>query len=346
MKRIVTPVILALILIIALSCNLPFGGGGGESATPTEDAPATQTASAAQLEATLNAYVTAADATGTSQAETTLIAGQTSEAGVDAEATAQAAQSTIAAQNLQATVQAQSADATLAAVAIQATLAAQSALETAQAAASNPPPPPPPSYPRISFASGGTSATKEGNLPAGGIADYVIRALSGQTMLVNVYSPGDNVYLGVIGLSDGIPLLRTIAEESNFRTTLPATQDYRLTVAAPFAPSNYTLQVIIPARIQFQSGAISASVDGHLGGNQTNYYLARASAGQTMEVKIVSPGNSVLLTIYGLDDGIPLVRYVSGAWQWSGVLPATQDYMIEAFATDGATNYTVQVKIQ
>jgi hypothetical protein len=345
MKRTVTPVILAFILITALACNLPFGASA--TPTPTADAAATQTASAGQLAATLNAYVTAADATSTFEADATLQAEQTNQAGSNAEATAQAAQNTIAAQDIQATQQAQSAAATLAAVSIQATLGAQAALETAQAGASNPPPPPPPSsYPRISFASGGTSATKEGNLPVGGSADYLIRAQAGQTMLVNVYSPADNVYLGVIGVSDGIPLLRTIAEETSFRTTLPATQDYRLTVAAPFAPSNYTLQVIIPARIQFQPGATSASVNGHLGGNQTNYYLARANSGQTMDVKIVSPGNSVLLTIYGLDDGIPLVRYVSGAWQWSGVLPATQDYMIETFASDGAVNYTVEVKIQ
>jgi hypothetical protein len=342
MKRSFAPVILASILILVLACNIPFGG----VPTPTPDARATQTASAAQIAATLNAYVTASDATGTLQANATLEAQQTSNAGADVEATAQAAQSTIQAQNLQATQQAQSADATIAAIAIQATLAAQAALETSQAGGSNPPPPPPPSYPRISFASGATSATKDGALAAGGSADYAIRAQAGQTMLVNVYSPADNVYLGVVGLSDGVPLLRTIAEDTTFRGTLPGSQDYRLTVAAPFAPSNYTLQVIIPARIQFQHGAISTSVNGYLGGNQTNYYLARANAGQTMDVKIVSPGHSVLLTIYGLEDGTPLVRYVSGAWKWSGVLPATQDYMIEAFATGGASNYSVEVKIQ
>jgi hypothetical protein len=344
MKRTITPVILVFILVTALACNLPFGASA--TPTPTADVAATQTASADQLAATLNAYITAADATGTFEAGVTQQAEQTSQAGSNAEATAQAAQNTITAQDIQATQQAQSAAATLAALSLQSTLAAQAAIQTAQAATSTPPPPPPPNYPRITFASGGTSATKEGNLPAGSSADYLIRALAGQTMLVNVYSPANNVYLGVIGVSDGIPLLRTIAEETSFRTTLPATQDYHLTVAAPFAPSNYTLQVIIPARIQFQSGAISASVPGHLGGNQTNFYLARANGGQTMDVKIVSPGNSVLLTIYGLDDGIPLVRYVSGAWQWSGVLPATQDYMIETFASDGAMNYTVEVKIQ
>ncbi|MBN1148839.1 MAG: FHA domain-containing protein, partial [Anaerolineales bacterium] len=206
--------------------------------------------------------------------------------------------------------------------------------------------PPTPKMTRISFASGATSATVDGTLNSGEVIDYTIRAQAGQIMLVDVYSPADNVYLGVVGLSDGSPLLRTAAEATLFRGKLPATQDYRLSLAAPFTSSNYTLQVIIPARIQFQPGAVSASIPGKLAGGETNYYLAWANAGQTMSVKIKSPGNDVLLTIYGFEDGIPLVRYVSDAWEWSGVLPAAQDYMIEAVSVGGTTNYTVEIRIE
>jgi hypothetical protein len=164
-------------------------------------------------------------------------------------------------------------------------------------------------------------------------------------MLATIYSPNNNVYLGVVGLSDGIPLLRTAAGATQFTGVLPLTQDYRLSLFSPDQKSNYTLQVIIPARIKFAHGTYSASVDGHLQGNTVNYYLLRASAGQTMSVAIFSPHNDVLLTIYGMQDGSPLVRSVSGATTWTGVLPGTQDYMIEAVSVGATTNYTLQVMV-
>jgi len=180
----------------------------------------------------------------------------------------------------------------------------------------------------------------------GGVIDYVVRAMANQTMLATIYSPNNNVYLGVVGLSDGIPLLRTAAGATQFTGVLPHSQDYRLTLFSPDQNSNYTLQVIIPARIKFAHGAYSASVDGYVGGKSTNYYLLRASAGQTMTVTILSPHNDVLLTIYGMQDGSPLVRYVSGATTWSGVLPGTQDYMIEAVSVGANTSYTLQVMVK
>jgi hypothetical protein len=54
----------------------------------------------------------------------------------------------------------------------------------------------------------------------------------------------------------------------------------------------------------------------------------------------------VLLTIYGFETGDPLVRYVSGAWQWSGVLPASQEYMIHAVSVGGSTSYRVDISIE
>ena len=65
-----------------------------------------------------------------------------------------------------------------------------------------------------------------------------------------------------------------------------------------------------------------------------------------MTITLTSPASNVLLTIYGLDDGSPLVRYVSGATSWSGTLPATQDYMVEAFATGNNTTFTLKATIK
>jgi len=341
---------LLVLIIPALACGLPIPNTGGEQTETAVDlqAAAAQTIAAQQVEFTLTALAQGADVTAT--------------------ALVQNANTTQTALSEQATMQSLSVNATGTALALDATVAAQAAQATAlslaltaTAQAYNPPPPPPPptivppptSAPvppvnatRISFASGATSANVDGSIYQNQLVHYLVRALRGQTMMVSVYSPNNNVYLGIVGLADGIPLIRTAADSTQFTGVLPGTQDYQISLLSPYQNSNYTLQVIIPARIQFAPGAISGSVNGFLNSGEVNYYLANARAGQQMSVSIFSPRNDILLTIYGMEDGSPLIRYVAGQSSWTGILPGTQDYMIEAVSTGPSTNYTVQVTIQ
>ncbi|HSB65582.1 MAG TPA: hypothetical protein VLD65_03335 [Anaerolineales bacterium] len=109
------------------------------------------------------------------------------------------------------------------------------------------PPPPTPITPaiRIQFAAGGTSATVDGNLAAGQMQNYVLKAFASQEMNVKVSSPNGDVYLGVVG-ADGIALLNNTAQDTIFSGTLPATQDYYLSLTASGAAASYSLSVEIP----------------------------------------------------------------------------------------------------
>jgi hypothetical protein len=99
-----------------------------------------------------------------------------------------------------------------------------------------------------------------------------------------------------------------------------------------------------PTRIRFEPGATSASVTGHIRQNGIDRYVLRALAGQTMEVRITSPDNDVLLDIWGAD-GTVLKRHPVGEAYWAGPLPATQDYFIGAVSVGGETNYLLTVTI-
>ncbi len=213
-----------------------------------------------------------------------------------------------------------------------------------------PPPVIPPAQPpvtagRIRFARGATSAVVDGSLKKGAADDYLINIGARQYLIASVYSPDNSVYLGVTA-PDGASLLRAGAGRSDFSMPLSLGGDYRLTVSAPAQKSSYTLQTIIPARIQFQAGAVSARTPGYLPAKQVNYYLAWAKAGQRMSVSLTSPHNDVFLTIYGLQDGSPLVRSIMGQTTWSDVLNLTQDYMIQAVSVGGDANYTLDLTIQ
>lgn len=122
------------------------------------------------------------------------------------------------------------------------------------------------------------------------------------------------------------------------------TQEYIISIYAKGGATTFTLQVTIPARISFAAGAISGSVSGQILGRDILTYLAGASAGQTMTASIVSPKNDVFLTIYGLNDGQPLVRSALGQTTWTGKLPLTQDYVIEAVNT-GSTEEKITLKL-
>ena len=368
LNRLTSLALIAVLLAAALACNLPVSGSGD----PINDALATaarQTA-AAQFAA---ATVTAALAQSAGATQTVLVAGdpaltQAAQATNAAQATTQAqsaaATAAAAGQAAQLTAQANSAQATQAVLSSAATAQAQSAqatalwlaaTQTAMAWQPQPPQPPPPYPPQpppnrnvtpIRFQTGATSAYVEGGLSKNAAIDYSVSASQGQWLLVDVSSPDNNVGLGISGMQNGVVLLPPGQGATHFQGLLPATQAYRLTLTAPAQQTTYALNVIIPARIQFRPGATGASIPGSIGPNQANYYTAWANAGQTMSVNIASPASSVLLTIYGLQDGQPLVRSASGATSWTGVLPAAQDYMIIAVSSGPAANYTLDLTIR
>jgi len=330
-----------LVLVIsALACGVPFSrmpDQGAQSPSAVE-AAAAQTIAAQQLAATETALELGLDVTA---------------AAFNATQTEISNQASLQAGSALATGTAQVLSLTSAAQIAQATAIAVAQTSTAQANIPPPPPPPPPILPtaqtgavRIRFASGATSATVDGQIQQNQRVDYILRALQNQMMLTSVYSPNDNVFLGVIGQTDGISLIHTSAGSTTFTGVLPGTQDYRISLISPVQNSSYTLQVIIPSRIKFAHGAISAELNGFLLGGEVNYYLLRAMAGQTMTVNIHSPANDIFLTIYGLQDGSPLVRSVMAQTSWTGILPATQDYMIQAVSTGGSANYTLQTIVQ
>ncbi len=211
-------------------------------------------------------------------------------------------------------------------------------------------PPLEPEPERIEFEPGAIPATRTGHVAANGAALYVLRAMGGQTMEVDLVSAAD-LHLEIWG-EDGTPLKRAAVGGPSWMGTLPSTQDY-FVKAVSFGPvADYTLTVAVlpleserPAtRIEFEPGATSATVTGHVGAHQADLYVLRALEGQTMEVVLDSPAEDVLLEIWG-EDGIPLKRHVDGETEWTGELPATQDYFVHVVSFGSAADYALTVTI-
>ena len=202
---------------------------------------------------------------------------------------------------------------------------------------------PEPTSTRIQFEPGATSATVGGSIEQNSVERYVLRASAGQIMDVTITSLNSDVLLDVWG-ADGTVLKRSADGMAYWRGELPSTQDYFIEAVSVGNGTDYGLTVVIRARIQFESGATSATVTGHIGPNDIQHYVLRALAGQTMEVVITSLNNDVLLTIYGAD-GVVLKRSAVGDPYWQGELPSTQDYLINAVSVGNETDYELAVTI-
>lgn len=211
-------------------------------------------------------------------------------------------------------------------------------------------PPPGPPTGVIQMAPGATEAEVQGQLAANAIATYSLSAQANQNMQLSLSSNSNSARIAVLS-PGGFPLppQRGNPEGTYWQGNLPTTGTYIIQVLAGSAAptANYSLNVTIPVRISFAPGAISASVQGVTNNGRIVTYLLKANGGQTMTVNLVAPPNSAGITIYGLDDGQPLIRSQSGATSFSGQLPATQDYVIQVVPfSNSLVNYTLDVTVQ
>jgi hypothetical protein len=154
--------------------------------------------------------------------------------------------------------------------------------------------------------------------------------------------PQQGIGVAVYGI-DGTVLQSPMGGLPGFRGTLPSTQDYILALAAQDGAVSYTMNVIIPIRIQFAPGATSATIQGRLAAQETQHYVLHAMANQLLQVT-VTPERAVRLSIYGVD-GTVLRSGMGGPATFSGRLPSTQDYLLDLSAGSQPVAYTLSVSI-
>jgi len=111
-----------------------------------------------------------------------------------------------------------------------------------------PTPTPEPEHRRIRFAAGATDAMMIGTLPPGGAERYVLRALAGQALILDVTAPHP-VLLSVWG-ADGAVLKRAVGGTSHWEGELPSTQDYFLELASAGPGIDYRMAVTIPGLVE------------------------------------------------------------------------------------------------
>ncbi len=215
---------------------------------------------------------------------------------------------------------------------------------------------PTPAPQRIKFASGATSASVSGRLPASGSDLYVLQAQQGQTMTVDLSFSQGQAILVVYG-ADGTVLMSDHAEASHFEGRLPGTQDYFIRVEGrPDGQTDYQMTVSIPPvsagaptptpqLIHFAPGATSATVTGQLAASGSAIYKLYALKGQTMQLDLTASQGKAILVVWG-EDGTVLQTDHTEVTQLERQLPVSQYYFIQVEGYPGGpTDYSLQVTI-
>ena len=199
---------------------------------------------------------------------------------------------------------------------------------------------------RLTFAPGATFGFVQGTLQLGQSQTYVLEAMKGQPLIAMVDSYNHDNTLDITGKNSTV-LLAGSQKLNSWQGLLPSTQDYFFKVGAGASAEDYTLSVTIASRIQFASGATSATVTGSTVNGYNVTYVLYASGGQTMNIALTVPAGTAALTIWGFSDGQPYQRSVTGSTTFNMVLPSTQDYIIEVVPMAGqVVNYSMKVEVK
>jgi hypothetical protein len=99
-------------------------------------------------------------------------------------------------------------------------------------------------------------------------------------------------------------------------------------------------------RINFQRGRTTTVIKGTVPADGFNYYYLRARSGQTLIAHITSTKGTAVFTIIGRQSD-RLLEGAAGVTDWTGELPASEDYELHVGAAGGRGDaYTLEVTIR
>jgi hypothetical protein len=209
-------------------------------------------------------------------------------------------------------------------------------------------------FSRLTFNAKATAASVRGVLTAQTKQHFLVRALEGQQLLVNIASTTGQATFTLRGATDGKILTGSSEAMKIWEGVAPATQDYQITVAAPattpfelvthFDPRQApATPVAAPTRLLFAAGANSMTVNGTVAAPEQQRYLLRGVAGRTLQITLNAATKGTTFAIQGVTDGKPLKRLETIAKSWSNTLPMTQDYLITVTTSGAMAEYTLEV---
>jgi hypothetical protein len=196
----------------------------------------------------------------------------------------------------------------------------------------------------IVMAAGTTAGVMQGTVQPGQVLSYTLSAGQAQPMILIVKSPNNDVTLAVFE-PNGNALLNPVNKWTQWQGVLPRTEQYTIQVIGGATTESYTLTAKVAQLVSFSPGTSSASLSGSTTKGYVFSYGLGGGAGQTMTVTLNTPSSTAYIDIFGVASG-SVLSSVARATTWTGVLPQTQDYVIEVIPNNGqVVNYGLMVSV-
>jgi len=194
------------------------------------------------------------------------------------------------------------------------------------------------------LAEGTTAGAVQGTINPGQVVTYTLGAVESQPLTLIMDSTNRDVTLGV-SEPNGNVLLDPALRQTAWQTALPSTELYTIKVIGGAATETYFLTVKTPQMVNFASATTTTTLNGKTVNGYLYSYALNLSAGQTLTVNLNLPSSTATIDIYGLSSGT--VLDASAATNtWTGILPQTEDYVIEVAPTGGQTvDYALTVSV-
>jgi hypothetical protein len=187
---------------------------------------------------------------------------------------------------------------------------------------------------------------EQGNIQPGQTVDYILGAAANQPIILLLDSTNQDATLSVSEVN-GTVLLDAAKKFNTWQALLPDSNDYTVRVIGGATVENFTLTIKIAHRINFASGAVTATVNGSTVSGYVATYAIYCKSGQTMTLALNAPANSAHVDVFGLAYGQLLLKESANATTWVGSLPSTQDYIIEVVPNAGQVlSYSLTVTVR
>jgi hypothetical protein len=219
---------------------------------------------------------------------------------------------------------------------------------------------------RIQFQPNGTSWYTNGDLAPNASIYFVISAMQGQQMNVNLITEPDSSVIPYASLSisgaDGVGY--TFAPTTSWSGILPVSQDYYIGVLSMSPQSmTYQLNVEIPVvpnapaavdspkiakdqLIRFAVGPLDVELNGTVISGERDRYSLSMLAGEILDVQITSLEGNAVFSILGPDQvALPGTEEGKDTMLWAVPIPADGAYSILVGPTRGNATYTLKVRV-
>jgi hypothetical protein len=214
---------------------------------------------------------------------------------------------------------------------------------------------------RVQFQPNTTSWYTPGDLAPHASIFFVLSAMQGQQMNVNLITEPDSSATPfaslIISGADGT--LYTPDHTTSWSSVLPVTQDYYIEIRSISGQNiNYQVSVEIPAAagssprsaidkpIRFAVGPLDLELNGTVISGERDRYRLSMLAGETLDVQITSLEGNAVFSILGPDQiALPGTEEGRDTIQWTVPIPADGEYSILVGPTRGNATYTLKVGV-